>query len=330
MSMAATPLGNDRSLRPGFLTGPLGWLTESLANLLATDHKLLVTLFELDPYRMHFLALGVAHIDPALPSLTIVEDLARKCPRISLSQILGSWPRGVDRVLHALPDTSLLAPQSYRALISVLRDKATAQHLHHCQIITEPLIVALANLPPPLRRPSIFKLLDEVDGVDRFVAGLQFLCGRAGVAFDDLVQDLCSLNQTKQFKAKITGLADSLPLPDSLPARDIGTFHRIDDPGQIRLLAKAWNNCLGDYLHEVNEGTSLIYHSNDHQLAALLARVNRLGWALVDIKGPKNIDVGLETGPRHHEAFAQAGIPRLADVAAIRSLLWQRRLSRRG
>jgi hypothetical protein len=216
-------------------------------------------------------------------------------------------------------------------LIAILNDKAIANHLHHRQAITEPLITALAGLPPALRRPAIFKLFDDIDGMDRFVAGLKFLSDRAGVAFDTLLEDLGTLDQTEQVRAKIADLAHRLPLPDRLPAQQIGTFNRVDDPDQIRALAKSWHNCLGEYVHEVNEGTSLIYQSKEHEqpTAALLARVNRLGWALVDIKGPKNVDIHPEAASRHHQTFARAGIPPLPDVAAIRSLLWQRHLSRR-
>ena len=216
-----------------------------------------------------------------------------------------------------------MAPQYYRALIALLYDRAAAAHLHHYQSITEPLIIALDALPPLLRRPPIFKLLDDIDGMDRFVAGLQFLCDRVEISFNDFVQELGSFNQTEQVRARIAALADRLPLPDRLPDSNIGTFLRIDDPTLIRSLAKSWHNCLGEYLHEVNEGTSLIYRSSEdtHPTAALLARVNRLGWTLVDIKGPKNIDIDPKTVSLHHETFARAGVPRLADIAAIRSLL---------
>jgi hypothetical protein len=232
--------------------------------------------------------------------------------------------------LHALPDTKVLALKSYRALITILNDKAIATHLHHRQAITEPLITALATLPSALRRPAIFKLFDDVDGMDRFVVGLKFLADRAGVAFDTLLEDLGTLDQTEQVRAKIADLADRLPLPDRLPAQQIGAFNRIDDPAQIRALAKSWHNCLGEYVNEVNEGSSLIYRSTDDEqpTAVLLARVNRLGWALVDIKGPRNVDIDPKSASRHHETFARAGIPRLANIAAIRSLLWQRHLSR--
>jgi hypothetical protein len=331
MSVSMTSLGNYPPLRPGFLVGPLGWLNECLAKILTRDRELLGTLFELDPYRMHALGLGVAHLDPARLSRTIIEGLAGRSPQTSVRQILGNWPQGLDRILHALPGTSVLAPENYRALVTLLHDRATAAHLHHCHPITEPFIIALAALPPPLRRPAIFKLFDDIDGMDRFVAaGLEFLSDRAGVAFKHLVEELGSLDQTEQVRAKITALADRLPLPDRLPAEQLGTFHRIDDPAQIRSLAKSWHNCLGEYLHEVNEGTSLIYRSteDDQPTAALLARANRLGWALVDIKGPKNIDIHPKTASRQYETFSRAGIPRLADIAAIRSLLWRTHLSR--
>jgi hypothetical protein len=330
MSLAMTSLGPDRPLRPGFLVGPLGWLNEYFAKVLTTDGDLLATLFELDPYRMHVLGLGLAHLEPALPSATMIENLGRRSPKTTLRQILGRWPQGLDKILHALPDTTVLALKSYRALIAILDDRAIANHLHHRQAITEPLIIALAKLPPALRRPAIFKLFDDIDGMDRFVVGLKFLSDRAAVAFDALIEELGSLDQTEQVRAKIADLAYRLPLPDRLPAKDLGPFIRVDDPDQIRALAKSWHNCLSEYVHEVNEGTSLIYRSTEDEqpTAVLLARVNRLGWALVDLKGPDNVDADPKKASGHHETFALAGIPRLADLAAIRSILWQRHLSR--
>jgi hypothetical protein len=331
MSVPMTSFGYDRPLRPGFLVGPLGWLNEYLATVLTNDRDLLATLFELDPYRMHVLGLGLAHLEPTMPSATIIENLGRRSPKTSLRQILGHWTPGLDRVLTALPDATVFAAKNYRALIAILDDKAIATHLHHRQAITEPLIAALAELPPALRRPAIFKLFDDIDGMDRFVAGLKFLNDRAGVAFDTFVEELGALDQTEQVRAKIASLADRLPLPDRLPAQQIGPFDRVDDSDEIRALAKSWHNCLGEYVHEVNEGTSLIYRSTEdaQPTAALLARVNRLGWALVDLKGPNNVDTDPKIASGHHEAFARAGIPRLADIAAIRSILWQRHLSRR-
>jgi hypothetical protein len=321
----------EAPFRPGFLMEPLGWLTQRLAAALRSDPELLIAIFQLDAYRMHALGLGFAHCDPEGLSPAVVKALAHSPPQSRLKQILGCWPDGLDRVLRALPDTGVLSPESYRALLAVLDDKISAAHLHHCRAITEPLIVALAALPRPLRRPAIFRLFDEIDGIDRFVAGLRLLCDRAGVSFDRFVEEIGALDQAEQVRAKITALADRLPLPDRLPGPRIGPFHRIDDPEQIRSLARLWQNCLAEHLHEVNEGTTLIYHAagEERPAAGLIARANRLGWAVLDIKGPKNRDIDPKTLSRHYETFLDAGIPRLADIAAVRSLLWRRHLSRR-
>jgi hypothetical protein len=187
----------------------------------------------------------------------------------------------------------------------VLHDKTSAAHLHHCRAITEPLILALAALPRSLRRPAIFRLLDEIDGMDRFVAGLHFLCDRAGMPFDRFVEEIGALDQAEQVRAKITALADRLPLPDRLPGPRIGAFHRIDDPAQIRSLARLWQNCLAEHLHEVNQGTTLIYHTAGEEgpAAGLVVRANRLGWAVLDIKGPKNSDIDPKALSLHYETF---------------------------
>ena len=182
-----------------------------------------------------------------------------------------------------------MAPESYRALLAVLYDKASAAHLHHCRVITEPLIVALAALPRPLRRPAIFKLFDDIDGMDRFVAGLRFMCDRADVAFDRFAEELGALNQAEQVRAKIAALAEALPLPDRLPSPRLGAFHRIDAPAQIRSLARLWQNCLAEYLHEVNEGTTLIYPLSTKSLLQRLSSCGRTGWAGLSsmLKDPK-------------------------------------------
>ena len=332
MSQATmTPPHDVHFLRPGLLMTPLGWLGPYLANALRSDLELSTMLFEVDAFRMHGLGLGLAHLEGPDCSPAVIKLLMRGPPQTALQQILGRSLLGLNRALRALPDTAALERESYRSLATLLMDRATATYLHHCQAITEPLVQALAVLPPQLRQPGIFKLLDDVDGVDRFVVGLQFLCDRATVSFDSFVEQLGALDQAEQVKARIIKLAERLPLPDRLPSARLGSFQRIDDPSQIRSLSRSWRNCLVEHLYEVNEGTALVYHSDENAqpAAALLTRAHRLGWALVDIKGPKNIEIDKEAASSHYATFAAGGIPRLADIAAIRSILWDRRFLRR-
>jgi hypothetical protein len=329
MSLTTTSFGDERPLRPGFLVGPLGWLNQRLTKALASDRELFVRLFELDPHRMHVLGLGVAYHDGE-PSPEIVKSLLAEPPKSALGPIIGQCPKGLGRALQALPQQAVLNPESYRALVSLLDDRSTANYLHHCRSITEPMIVGLAALPESLRRPAIFKLFGQTEGMDSFVRGLQFLSARAGVSFDYLIEHLGSFDQPEQVIAKITDLAESLPLPDRLPDPRIGPFVRLDNIAEIRSLAKAWHNCLVNHLYEVNEGTKLIYLSIEDGLpaVALVVRVHRLGWALAQIKGPRNIDLDRIEASRKSDKFAAAGIPRLADVAAVKDLLWRRQFLR--
>lgn len=315
--------------RPGFLAGPLGWINKRLANVLITDPTLFKDLLELDPCRIHVLGLGLAH-SPDEPTPTLVRSLLSDPPRTALGPIICCWPQGLDRALRALPNEPVLSPDQYRTLVVLLNDHATAGYLHHCRSITGPMLTGLATLPKPLRRPAIFKLFGDVKGMERFVAGLKFLSGRAGIPFDLLEDQLGCLDQSEQVMAKIADLAESLPLPDRLPDPQIGSFRRIDAAVEIRSLAKAWRNCLAGYLYAIDEGANLIYLSTDDgpPVAALLVRAQRLGWMLAQIKGPNNVDLDREHVSRHCEAFAAAGIPQLADVAAVKDLLWRRQFPR--
>jgi hypothetical protein len=328
MTATTINLENAQLYRPGFLFSPLGWLNERLAKPLAADPALFAVLFELDPYHMHLLGLGLAH-RPAEPSPTIVRSLIVSSPQAVLAQVIGQYPPGLSRALRQLPDVVLPA-NSYRALLGLLTDRPTATYLHHCRSIDGSLIAGLAALPSQLRRPAIFKLFDKFEGMDRFVHGLRFLSGRAGIAFDILIGQLACLDQNDQVIARIIDLVDGLPLPDGLPKPDIGSFARIDGVAEIKAIAKDWANCLAEHLHDISVCTGAIYASiNDGPPAVAFAgRVDRLGWGLHQIKGPKNADLDPIDLVRHQNAFGEAGIPMFADIAAIRDLVLRSRWPR--
>jgi hypothetical protein len=219
VSKAMTPPHDIRSFRLGLLMAPLGWLGPYLADALRSDLELSTVLFELDALRMHVLGLGLAHLQSPDCSPAVIKSLMREPLQTALQQILGRSLPGLNRALRALPNTAALERESYRAFAALLMDQAMATYLHHCQAITEPLVEALAALPSALRRPAIFKLLDDIDGMDRFVVGLQFLCDRTGVNFSAFVEHLGALDQAEQVSARIIKLAERLPLPDRLSPR---------------------------------------------------------------------------------------------------------------
>lgn len=229
-------------------------------------------------------------------------------------------PVGIDRALQHLPP-KVLSADSYRHLVDLLNDPATAKFLHHSASITELKITALHNLPPALRTAAILAMLNRIDGMPRFVDGLRFLAARAGLPFDTLATQIGGLDQPDKVVAKIRQLVDGLPLPNTLPPVDVGGFRRLDTVAEIRELAKKWQNCLADYLFSVNNGTSAIYLSDERQAACFVSRHGRQGWFLVQAKGPRNVDIAVDQLAQIYHAFADVGILPSSIVEAIKSIV---------
>jgi len=192
------------------------------------------------------------------------------------------------------------------------------------------MIAGLFALPSALRRPAIFKLFDRCQRMDRFAHGLRFLGERAGLSFDGLVNELSRLDQTEQVIAKVTEVVESLPLPAELPPFVVGSLYRVDRVSEIRCLAKAWHNCLADYLFNINEGTAAVYRSYNGEppAVAFVSRFDRIGWLLNQIKGPHNVDLEQSLVASHQTAFLNAGIPDYTDVTAIREVVLEGRFPR--
>jgi hypothetical protein len=317
---------HPRAHKPGFLLSPLGWLNEPLRKELLVEPDLLRILFELEPYQMHLLGLALAHTGSGPTSAS---RLINEPPKLVIEQTVGFWPVGLDRLLHSLPPGAL-GSDSYRAIPALLSDRKTAIFLHHRKAVDERLILALAALPACLRRPGVFKLLDQLEPMDSFVRGLRFLSIRVGLPFEDLASQIGKLRQTDQIIARVAQLIDELPIPKCLPAACIGPFRRVDGVAEIRKLAKTWRNCLTDLLYAVNDGTAAIYltKSTPHAIALVL-RADRLGWFVDQIKGPKNASLGMAAEGCYQQAFSRAGIPEALDLAVLRDLVLQTRWERR-
>jgi hypothetical protein len=233
---------------------------------------------------------------------------------------VGNRPVGIDRVLSHLPPKVLTA-ESYRNLVDLLNDPVTAKFLHHTASITDLKITSLHRLPAALRSVAIMSMFSPFGRMFLFVDGRRFLASRTGLPFESLANQLGALDQPDQVAAKITQLVDGLPLPDTLPPIEIGGFRRLDAVAEIRDLAKNWQNCLADCLFNVNEGTSAIYLSDHRQAVCFLCRHGRMGWFLLQAKGPKNAAIEPHQLAQIHAAFADAGIPQSSMIEAIKSII---------
>src|SRR5664279_2692892 len=305
--------------RPGFLLEPLGWVQDRLSQAIEVEPRLVELLFDLDHAKMHLIAIALAHMSgDVTPDLALI--LLQESRKTILNLSVGHRPVGIARALRRLPP-KVLAAEIYRKLVDLLDDPVPAKFLHHTGSITDLLITGIHRLPAGLRTAAIMAMFNQIDDMIWFVDGLRVLASRAGLRFDTLAKEIGALDQPDQLAAHIRQVVNSLPLPATLPPVEIGGFQRLDTVAEIRDLAKNWQNCLADYLFNVNDGTSAIYLSNHRQAVCFLCRHGRMGWFLLQAKGPKNAAIEPDQLAQIHAAFADAGIPQSSMIEAIKSII---------
>jgi hypothetical protein len=256
---------------------------------------LLAQLFELDRKRMHLVALALAHLDCELTP-ELASFFLRASVREVLRRVLGHSPLGIRRVLSLLP-FAVLSQQSYRYLVQLLDDPETRklpQYLFDTEL-TDAMIRVLLEVPAPLRAVAL-AVRGSVERLETLPDGLRLLVSRgAAPTLDALVGDLATRSQPGQFIGRIRQHIASLPLPETLPPAQIGMARRIDSTEELCTLGKRFRNCIGDLIDGVDAGEFAIYLWDDPTAQAVcqVSRHGRLGWALSEAVGPRNVDLAM-------------------------------------
>ena len=313
-----TRLGQPRPL--GFLMQPMDWAARALFERAGDCSPAAARLLEIGKARMHVIAIALAH-DPA-GSLPVHHLLHARLSEI-LDQALAPKPAGLRGVINRLP-AWVLQPTSYQGLVGLMRDPRLADALAHGYGLDDRALAALADVPVPLRRTVLALLEDQIGLAAGLTDGLRWLADRgAGASYNALVADLSVRQQPAQLLARVRRLVEALPLPEQGPPARVGPADRIDAPDPIRRIAKAWQNCLADYLEDIEEGRCAVYHwpAPPSPIIVMVQRHGRLGWFLEQVRGPRN--GRLASGPEAvvEAAFIGIGIPPVKLIEPIEAIL---------
>ncbi len=305
----------------GYLLTPFAWVRRDIAPLLAREPRLAAHLFTLDRPRMHLVAFALAHVKGVVtPSLA--GSVLSASRRAVLSAVLGTPPPGLRGVFDRLPPR-VMPRESYVRLARLFADAGAAKLLAHAEAVDERFIDLLFALPPGLRCPAIARLHDCCPTLDGLPQGLAFLASRGPVKdLDAFARQLGRCRNPRAFATIVRNVAEALPLPDTLPPQRIGAATRIDDPRQIRNLARRWRNCLAGYVDGIDGGECAFYlwQSNDVQAGCLVRRRGRLGWFLDEIKGPRNREPSSPHLRQIMDTFAATGVPGAAAAEVIEEI----------
>jgi hypothetical protein len=221
---------------------PFGWAAKPLAAMFQTDPSLYSALFTLSRPRMHLIALALTHwegeFDAQFARLLILGSALS-----ILDIVLGRRPMGLKRALGHLP-VSALPRASYRQLIELLENPATAKLIYHVDTIEEEYLGLLYNIPAPLQRIAAkLGAIDDSRMKPRALTdGLRILAARgAAPSFEALVADLASIRQLEQVIARIAKLVQQLPLPELMPPATVnrdGHAQAIIDPSRMPISSR--------------------------------------------------------------------------------------------
>ena len=167
---------------------------------------------------------------------------------------------------------------------------------------------------------ELVRRIERTEKLDQLPVGLRWLASRgAAASFDALIADLVAYAQPAQFVARLNKLVAGLPLPQTLPPKQIGLARRIDAAADICALAKQFKNCLANFVTQIDAGGCAVYLWDDPAAPAvcLVTRQGRLGWTLHEALGPENAKLDRKQLQEIITAFADADIP---QYSAIRSL----------
>ena len=321
-SPVAVAFAQSKPLVPGYLVTPFGWAAQPLVAMIQAEPELLTHVFELDRVRMHVIALALSHLD-GTPTPQFASVLFRGSIHEVLHRVVGRSPHGIRRVLRRLP-FAVLSRQGYQRLIELLDDPRSAKLLHHLDAtgITDSTVRVLYEIPAVLRPVlgELVRFIERIEKLDQLPVGLQWLASRgAAASFDALVADLAAHAQPGQFVARLNKLVSELPLPQTLPRKQIGLARRIDATADICALAKQFKNCLVNFVTQIDAGGCAVYLWDDPASPAvcLVTRQGRLGWFLGEARGPENAKLHRKQLQEIVIAFTDADIP---QYSAIRSL----------
>jgi hypothetical protein len=245
-----------------------------------------------------FLASSPARRHLACLALALGRNLARIADvvlegriRRSIEAAVDRAPAGLERALARLGDTAWPA-DSYRRLLDLLADPASAKLLRHAEAIDPALIARLGLLPPAMGRSLALAALITDDAARAVAESAGAIACRSGAAVAEAAAARWAGLETEAalFEAVREDLYPEPPAPP-FPATD--RLKPLATKAALREAARRYENCLATRVNHAVGGFSAYYEWTgggpiDGGAIVEIGRDAIFGWRLEEAKGPKN------------------------------------------
>lgn len=278
--------------------GPYGWLTRYIASIAANNTDFARRVLFIPRDELHFIALCLSLMGSKRDDPDHVAAFARGIGIRARKAIFAEFAPDADAKIVGLAGKLAGKPwraSSYARLAMLYSEPHARKTLNHLPHITRWQLIALARLPAPYRRIGILRKIKQRYDLSCVQFGIEIV-RRVRTDLNDR-QIIASLEKadTSRMRDWVEAHYERLPFPQAptgaLTDGQGAVLRPVSTADELMHAARVFDNCIGNYLWEVQSGRSYFYRCDIGERRVAIAELSPLpgvGWAVADILGPKN------------------------------------------
>lgn len=302
--------------------GAYGWLTPYLVAIATNNREFAARILNLPRRELHFIALCLAlmgekrHDGDHLAAFALDYD---RLPRRSLlANYIDTAGPGYSPKLATLVSKLGGRPwrvRSYLRLGALYAEPHARKTLSHLASISRWHLIALSRLPAPYRTYSVLRKIRNRYDLACVMFGIEIVRRVRTDMTDRQIIASLERSDTSRVRDWVEAHYERLPFPPApTGALTDGTGAALRPVATARDLfraAREFDNCVDRYLWEALTGRSYFYRCDNGSRRIAVAELKQLpgvGWAVDEIRGPKNVQLSGRERMQIFAMFREAGV----------------------
>jgi hypothetical protein len=298
--------------------GPYGWVTPYVSTIAASNAGVAARLLSLPRDDLHFIAMALAFMTDAREDELVLQRFAQALGRVNREAILRDFAPTFDPRIARLCGKLAGKPwraASYLRLAELMDEPHARKTLLHLKAISRRDLIALARLPFAFRTRAVLKMAIHRRDFREVLFAIEIVRRvRTDLTDRQILRSLENADPTF-IKDWVEAHYERLPFPAAptgvLADGRGGVLRPVVCGADLRRAAIDFDNCARGYVARAATGASVFYRCErgDQRIAlAELRPAPGFIWAVCQLRGPKNRELGGDDRSAILAAFAAAGI----------------------